>query len=302
MSEPVLLVVATGAEVTMAAVAVESFLDHHPGRRVAVVVVDDGSPGHVAGPAGSCDRLSVESIGLSPDVADWASIWGDVETARRAVVPWAVAALLDQGASSVLVLPPDAWVHRSLDEVCEAADGSLTVVPRVVRPLPQDGLRPDLGDLAVHGALDGDIVAVGAGLATREVLGWWKREVQARARYNTAAGRPGAWVPPGLHEVAAVCPHRVVRSAGVGVGLWNLHERALSMGNEGIRVNGDVLRLMRLGGLVEGPSPVPWGSEQGRRAHPASATLVSGLVLEYLNQVQVVRYAEVLDDRVQRSG
>jgi hypothetical protein len=84
--------------------------------------------------------------------------------------------------------------------------------------------------------------------------------------------------------VPAYFDHYVLRDPGVGVGLWNLHERQVVAGEHGYRANGAPLRLFNFRGLDPGRPAQPVHSFHSRlplRARPAEQPAVVRLCESY---------------------
>jgi len=113
---------------------------------------------------------------------------------------------------------------------------SLVLLPRVSRPLPEDGLRPDAADLRAAGLFDPAMVAVNRGA-----------ESFLRAWAEHARREPdGAY----LDGAAVLLEHHVLRDPGIGLSVWNVAQRALHADEHGtVTVSDMPLRSLHFAGF-----------------------------------------------------
>lgn len=186
--------VATAAELPAVKVLSSSFLAEHPeGRFVALVV--DAQPEH-SGPG----LITPLDIGVSEIELHVLATARDAGELKAAMLPRLLEALLQQGMP-VLYLDPWVQVHGSVTKlVLEALrNAPVVLLPRTLRPLPDDGLQPGPPELHEFGAFDPGFVAVGEG---------------AEPYLNSL-------------DMPAIVPHHVLREARLGLSVWNVADRPL---------------------------------------------------------------------------
>ena len=165
--------------------------------------------------------------------------------------PLAIAHALEGEAETVVLLAADVDVMAPLDALL-APDADVVVVPRVLGPLPDDGLRPDATDLLEAGELEDGAVVVRDTAAARDVLDWWIDRARESAELAIRIDRDGP--ARMLANPLAQAHHtgaRVARveDAGIGTSSWNLHERPLARAGDGATAGGRPLALVRWEGF-----------------------------------------------------
>ena len=144
------------------------------------------------------------------------------------------------GAEVAIFLNAQVDVHRVLDDVAATAREHGVAVARRASSLPEDGRRPDYGDLLAAGRISDGLVAVAAGSEGRRFLESW---AQATA---SSAEREGRWLDlvPDLFGEGAV-----VTDPGLNVSYWNLHERRLEKAGDAVTVDGHPLGFVDFAGF-----------------------------------------------------
>ncbi|MBP2320587.1 FkbM family methyltransferase [Kibdelosporangium banguiense] len=204
MTEVSACTVATSAQLPAARVTAESFRAAHPGARFDILLVD-GEPGG--------DVLTPSDIGISDDELAMLSTAYTAAQVRAVLRPQLLKALLGNGP--VVYLDPWVLVLASFDGIVQDAlkTGDFALVPRVLQPLPHDGLAPTPEDLIEAGVYEPGFLAVGPGAG--EVLNSWSRH--ARRTPEAADGF--------LDGLPALAKHHVIRDVGVGLSVWNAGQR-----------------------------------------------------------------------------
>jgi len=205
-----------------------SYLDHHPDHAFVVLVADawtaPGGPGGAtpgAGPVapdptpaaareprfapGRVTVLAAGDLGTPADEYFLMATCGTAAELVRAAAPLLVRRLL--GAHDLVVhLAAGTAVRGPLPDF----GAGLTLVPRLLAPLPDDGRHPR------HvGGFTENFVAVGRDAAG--FVDFWAD----RTRADLLAETPRGWAA----DAAALFAHHVARDPGLGVAAWNLHER-----------------------------------------------------------------------------
>jgi glycosyltransferase involved in cell wall biosynthesis len=157
---------------------------------------------------------------------------------------------------SVLHLPNSAWVLADLSSVeFTMSSRAVTLVPRVVAELPEDGLEPTRTQLERAGRIEAAMIGVDASPEAMTFLEWWDGHVQemlGSIDARRAGARPEDW--PWLARFLELAPARfstaVVEDPGCNVSMWNLQARTLQPDPEGASVDGRwPLRFLNLPGF-----------------------------------------------------
>ena len=120
-----------------ARVLATSFLSHHPGGRMFVLVLDDNL-GELDGNE-PFEVLHLDDLAIEPaELHTMAACYSVMELAT-AVKPWLLETLLRRGTPSVLYLDPDIQVFHSLKELSDLAEEhNIVLTPHVTAPMPRD--------------------------------------------------------------------------------------------------------------------------------------------------------------------
>jgi FkbM family methyltransferase len=227
--------IACRGQLPAARVLRDSFLQHHPGARFVVLLLED--PGSAAR-HDDVEAITPEDIGAdAADFARWAFAL-EAEQLSALYRPRLLISLLADDAT-VLYLDPSVEVFGRFDDLLSdvGPDRPVALVPRVLRPLFADGLRPNASDLAESGTFDSSVFAVAPG--AEEFLEVWAEQVLA----DPAAGAF-------LDGAPAQVDHHVLRDPGVGLSVWNASQRELAIATDGRHtVDGAALRSVHFEGF-----------------------------------------------------
>lgn len=276
------------AELGQARVLARSFLGAHPGGSFTILVADaglaadsgsrglgGGAAGFVAGSAaaglvagaragGGAEGAGLETWGLADldtgsrppeSIVRPASIVApeDPATAGRSALPWLAATLLDRGRSPLLVLDAATFVLRTLDPLADAAGRSgAAFVARLIDSSVAHHSAAATEEVLAAGVIDPGIVALVDGVGSRSWLAWWK-SLDVAVPGNRRA-----------FDLAPAFGHAVVRDPGIGLSKWNLHERRVQAGPDGLTAGGSPLRTVSFAGLLvpaESPSRLRWSDD-----------------------------------------
>jgi FkbM family methyltransferase len=244
-------------------VLAKSFTDHHPGATCHALLVDCdretlaelGELGRIA--AGARFVLPAD-LGISDqELARLRTAFGPDDLCavlRPRLMRWLVTSVHTSGPvlhldPSVLVLGP--IVAPVLSGLVEH---SLVLVPRVLHPLPEDGLRPDAADLRTSGLFDPALVAVNRG--AEGFLSAWAEH----------ALRDPADADAFLAEASVLLSHHVLRDPGIGLSVWNAGQRPLRADERGaVTVSGVPLRTVHFAGF---DANRPWLLSSGVAERP----------------------------------
>lgn len=232
---------------SLARVCCRSFLDHHPGARAFVLIVDTLDGVDLGREPFEC--LAADSVGV-PDFDDFAFKYNILEL-NTAVKPFFLDRLFERGVLRLFYLDPDIRVFSPLLEARAALDaGQVALTPHILSPIPTDGRRPQERELLQSGTYNLGFLALRQTEETRTLLHWWQHRLYEGAYSDPARGMftDQKWMDlvPGLHRGVAVLRH-----PGCNVAYWNLHERSdLARDDAGAwRVNGVPLRFFHFSGF-----------------------------------------------------
>ncbi|MDA3649052.1 FkbM family methyltransferase [Saccharopolyspora indica] len=210
----------------------DTFRRHHPDARFALLLVDQ--QGH-----GEADALSVSDIGLDPQEFAQLAVGCTAEQLRTVLRPRFLQHLLKTGHTT-LYFEPSVQVFGRFDDLLTGLtpERPVALVPRVLRPLAVDGLRPSPADLAESGTFDPSVFAVRPG--AEQLLKTWVEQLRSDPAMAT----------PVLDDAPALVDHKVIRDPGVGLSVWNAGQRALAVNSDGKHtVDGAVLRSVHFDGF-----------------------------------------------------
>lgn len=191
-----------------------------------VALVLPGARTALSGEAG-VTLLGLDDIGLSRDAV--AALDLSTTALTRCARPLLVERLLRDGAEGVVLLPVDCQVRGTLSALRAALEHSVAVVvPRLRGRLPDDAERPDAADLDAVGLIDDGLVAVRQG--AERIVRYWT------GRCQPDAGEQPSPLTAALNAYDGI---EVLEDPGYNVSAWNLHERPLSVGDDGVLLAGD---------------------------------------------------------------
>ena len=243
--------VATRNYLSDARLAAQSFLDHHPGSRFVILVVDgDHMP-----PAGWSHRdvemVTPTEVGFDRDeLLRMAAIYDPAELAC-ALKPWALRRALTH-AEVAIYLDGDVEILAPMPELIDAGrDHAVVLVPHLLEPMPRDGRLPDEPGLLGAGIYNGGLVACGPG--SEPFLAWWdvrlRRDCLFQPDLRLLADQ--RW----LDFVPALFDHHILRDPTYDVAYWNLHERPTAWLDGRLCVIDRPVRCFHYSGLTDAR---PW--------------------------------------------
>lgn len=225
--------VATAAELPAVKVLSSSFLANHPQARFMALVVDalpeNSGPGLVT-PA---------DLGMSQDELAELATGCTASQLCGVLRPKLLEQLLGQGVP-VLYLDPWVQVLHPLTDLVEAAvrRGPLVLVPRALRPLPDDGLRPTPTELIETGVFDPGFLLVAPGAEP------FLRSLGEQLRRTPDATKAVLDMAPALVNL------HVLRDATVGLSVWNASQRDLHRRPDGtLTTIGEPVRSVHFAGF-----------------------------------------------------
>lgn len=175
----------------------------------------------------------------------------DREHLVRASEPSLLRLALDHsGGDPVIYLDPQTEAFAPLDEFATlAAERGVGLVARLTAPIPRDGLRPSDEDALGQGIFDpGCLACAGSSSFERALRSWTER-----MRHD---GPPGAATTvPRWHDLLVTFLPRaaIADDPGLGVSVWNLHERRVTDDGPRVLVDGVPLRTLCFAGMEVEP-------------------------------------------------
>ncbi|MBW4719381.1 FkbM family methyltransferase [Saccharothrix obliqua] len=231
--------VATAAELPAVKVLSGSFLANHPQARFVALVVDalpeNSGPG----------LITPADLGVRPDELAELATGCTAAQLCGLLRPRLLEQLLGQGVP-VLYLDPWVQVLGSVAEPVLAAvrRGPLVLLPRALRPLPDDGLRPTPTELLETGVFDPGFLVVAPGAEP------FLRSLEEQLRRTPDATKAVLDMAPALVGLD------VLRDATIGLSAWNAGQRDLHRTEDGVlTVLGEPLRTVHFAGFDPGR---PW--------------------------------------------
>jgi hypothetical protein len=209
-------------------VLAESYVRHHPGSRVYVLVVDGVAPEDRA--AGT-EIVFVDPGSLDlPYFHELAFKYEPIELAT-AVKPTLLAHLLEH-EQMLVYLDPDVLVLQPFDELRRVQRSAAVVLtPHTLAPYPDDGLRPSESGMLVTGVFNLGFLGLRRTPETHALLAWWASRLREGSSVDLARGsftdQKWADLVPAYVGSAAI-----LRDPAYNVAYWNLHERPLQRRGE----------------------------------------------------------------------
>lgn len=256
--------VATRSYLADARLAARSFVDHHPGTRFTILVVDgDHMP-----PAGWTHRdvelVTPAELGFPADeLLTMAAIYSPFEMAC-ALKPHALRRVLDRADVAVYIDGDVEVLSPMVELVAAAADHDVVLVPHVLDPVPRDGRLPDEPGLLGAGMYNGGLLAVRR--SSGSFLEWWDERLR-----RDALGRPDMMMLADqrwLDFVPVLFDHHILRDPTYDVAYWNLHERPTAWVDGRLCVVDRPVRCFHYSGLTDAR---PWMLSTFAEARPRLA-------------------------------
>ncbi|MFE9743265.1 FkbM family methyltransferase [Saccharothrix saharensis] len=225
--------VATAAELPAVKVLSSSFLANHPQARFLALVVD-ALPEH-SGPG----LVTPADLGMSREELAELATGCTAAQLCGALRPKLLEQLLGQGVP-VLYLDPWVQVLGPLTDVVESSvrRGPLVLLPRALRPLPDDGLRPTPTELLETGVFDPGFLLVAPGAEP------FLRSLADQLRRTPDATKAVLDMAPALVNL------HVLRDATVGLSVWNAAQRDLHRRPDGtLTTLGEPIRTVHFAGF-----------------------------------------------------
>ncbi|HET9765251.1 MAG TPA: glycosyltransferase, partial [Thermoanaerobaculia bacterium] len=246
-AEPVpICTIVSNNYLAFARVLVESYLEHHPGARAFVCVVEC-TPAAMPGTPVPWTVVPVEELAI-PGFRNMAFRYDVIELCT-AVKPWLLAHLRDRyGLDRVFFFDPDILVLdrlQGLEAALETHDAVLT--PHVCEPVDV-GWRPGERELLRAGTFNLGFIGLRLDASTAAFLEWW----QDRLRRFCIVDIPGGLFVDQLWmnlAPAYLSSLEVTREPIYNVAWWNLAQRPLGMRDGRFTVGGRPIGFYHFSGL-----------------------------------------------------
>ena len=223
-----------------------SALEHEPGVEMIILVADGKRPLEISDPR--VRILWAEDLGF-PSYLQSAFKYNIIEF-NTALKPFTTLHLLET-YEHVIYLDPDVCVFGPLDSVKEGlARHAVVFTPHALSPYDGPG-RPNDRDLLRFGSSNLGFFAVKRSASAQRMLHWWHERCRVDCFYEPQLGLgvDQKWTDLAF---AFFDDLALLKDPGLNVAFWNLHERRLSLGAEGWRVNVDTpLGFVHFSSFVE---------------------------------------------------
>ena len=165
-----------------------------------------------------------------------------------ASTPYLLAYLVRHGFSRLIFIKQESLVLGDLTPVFDLLEQtSIVLTPHLLAPLTgADRIERELNILQ-SGTFNVGMLGVAATPVAARFLEWWQDRVYTHCRHAIASGMhyEQRWLDlvPGLFEDV-----HVLRDPAYNVGHWNLPDRAITIVDDVVLVNGEACRLFRFSG------------------------------------------------------
>lgn len=220
-----------------ARVLARSFLEHHPGGRFFVLLIDR-SEGYVRPEDEPFTIVEAEALDNVPDLDAFLFKYTILESST-AIKPYFLEHLFRRfELDNLCYVDPDILVLRPLEDVARRLDPesrdrtSIVLTPHLDEPIPDDGAHPSELTILQAGAYNLGFLGLSWTPVTERLLRWWQERLydQCLVRIDEGLFVDQKWmdVVPGIFEDFHVLLH-----PGYNVAYWNLHGRPITRDGEG---------------------------------------------------------------------
>lgn len=257
--------VVTSDYLPWARVLAESFAEHHPGVRFVVAVLDEPDP-TLLRDRDRFELLRAAQIGLDDHELGWMSAIYNGFELSCAVKPWLLRFLL-RHAEAALYLDSDILVTGSLEGVAERCRrNGVVLTPHMLAPPSVDRRNPSEDNFLRLGQFNAGFL--GAGRAGIPFLDWWgdrlRRECADWSEHEPRRFVDQRW----LDLTVNYFPVDILREPGANVAYWNVEDRPLKDGLDGVTAAGQPLLFLHFSGF-EPSRPDVFSKHASLEAPPA---------------------------------
>jgi len=233
--------------IPFARVLARSFLEHHPGARFFVLLVDrvDEAFDPSVEPF---ELLEVEQLDGIPDLEIFLFKYTILEL-NTAVKPYFLEHLFkSHGLEKLLYLDPDILVTRPLEGIsAELDDHPIVLTPHLDAPIEDDRF-PTEQSIMGSGVYNLGFLGIADSPVVRRFLTWWQERVFDRCVVRVEEGLfvDQKWIDlvPGMFDGVAI-----LRDPHLNVAYWNLHCREVDTSGTEVTVNGEPLSFFHFSGV-----------------------------------------------------
>jgi glycosyltransferase involved in cell wall biosynthesis len=274
--------------VSYARVLADSFLEHHPGGRFFVLLVDRND-GRIDRARENFELLEVEELGNIRDLPSFLFKYTLLE-ANTAVKPYFMEHLIEKhGLGNLTYFDPDILITGPLDELAgHVSRHSIVLTPHLDQPI-DDQAYPGEQAILMSGSFNLGFVALRTTEISRRMLRWWQERLYDKClvRISEALFTDQKWMDlaPGLFKDVFVLGH-----PGYNAAYWNLHGRRISRAAEGWRANGEPLFFFHFSGI--NPESLEGVSKHQDRFRLGDIGEAADLYRLYASKVLAAGYAE----------
>ena len=226
--------------------------------------------------------ITLEALAL-PDARDMAFRYTVLELAT-AIKPFCFNHVFDRlGFDRAVYFDPDIRMFAWPGEVDAALDegAACALTPHICTPYT-DSARPGISDLLQSGTFNLGFAAFANVPEARRFLDWWGERLVTGCLVDLAQG---LFVDQRYVDLAPsfMASLRILRSKGLNVAYWNLHERPITCTQGQWRAAGEPLSFFHFSGVVPG-KPAVFSKHQDR-FDISSAGEAGTLVSLYLDEL-----------------
>ncbi len=211
-----------------------SFREHNPRRQVFLLLVDD-SPAPLDFRGEPFEVILAKELGV-PDFPLVAFKYNIIEL-NTALKPSFIKFLQrERHVAKLLYFDPDIRIFAPLDPLFEELDRHVAILtPHVLSPGTGAAVLPDSAFLK-FGVFNLGFIGVQSSKDALDLLNWWEAGCLSAGHFEPWEGIfvDQKWMNllPCFSEAV-----KIIRSPGCNMAYWNLHERTLSRGTPGWKVN-----------------------------------------------------------------
>lgn len=271
-----------------ARVLAESFLEHHPGGRFFVLLVDRNE-GRIDPAREKFELLEAEELGNVPNLPAFLFKYTLLE-ANTAIKPFFMEHLIERhGLGNLTYFDPDILITGPLDELAQhVAEHSIVLTPHLDQPI-DDEAYPGEQAILMSGSYNLGFVALRTTEVSRRMLRWWQERLYDKClvRIPEALFVDQKWMDlaPGLFQDVLVLNH-----PGYNAAYWNLHGRKITQNGEGWRANDRTLHFFHFSGI--NPESLEGVSKHQDRFRLGDIGGAADLYRLYAKKVLAAGYAE----------
>jgi GT2 family glycosyltransferase len=210
-----------------------SYLQHHPGARFYLLVVDAASDGIDAGPG--ITVIGPRELNL-PYFSELAFKYSPTELCC-ALKPTLMKLLCSKyGEEQVVYLDSDILITSRLDALTRCLPNSdIVLTPHLLEPIPDDGMLPGEKEILEAGAHNLGFIAIRKSHLTGTFLDWWEARLRDGGFIEFSQGllTDQRWIDlvPSLFHAT------LLKDETYNVAYWNIHSRKISREGDTYFVN-----------------------------------------------------------------